>query len=91
MEKSRRKIWKSATVVLRGFVIGFKIVVIGGSVIQFMSLEKNGPFLVGIKIWQFLSKRSIFMTITKEAITTDYFPERHQQCSGCLFPVERVL
>ena len=39
-----------------------------GSVKKFVSLVKNGSFLVRIKIWKFLSKRSIFMPVAKEQI-----------------------
>ncbi len=39
-----------------------------GSVNKFVFLEINGSFLVKIKIWKFLSKRSVFMPVAKEQI-----------------------
>ena len=37
-----------------------------GSVNKFVFLEINGSFLVRIRIWKFLSKRSVFMPVAKE-------------------------
>ena len=45
-----------------------EIKLMNGNVKKFVSLVKNGSFLVRIKIWKFLSKRSIYMPVAKERI-----------------------
>ena len=45
--------------------VGYKF---DGSVNKFVFLEINGSFLVRIRIWKFLSKRSVFMPVAKEQI-----------------------